>query len=180
MPWMRYAKYHRDTNPNAWYNKPGASCLAVMGVFGAYAFIHIGVPILTLVLLACCIISTCSGPTHSSQSGYTTTRSPQSVIATATSARPAPSATLRVRALPSPTPRTYTVAPGDNLSRIAKCFGCSVSELVQANAIANPDVLQVGQVLIIPCTPSSPGLGTQTTERFLASATTMATGTPHP
>ena len=47
-------------------------------------------------------------------------------------------------------PATYTVKTGDMLSSIAKRFGVSVTELVQANHLANPDALSVGQRLVIP------------------------------
>ncbi len=45
---------------------------------------------------------------------------------------------------------TYTVQPGDILSRIAARFGVSLAALIAANGIANPDMIQVGQVLRIP------------------------------
>jgi resuscitation-promoting factor RpfA len=41
----------------------------------------------------------------------------------------------------------YTVKRGDTLSRIAKAHGTSVSALVSANAISNPNVLKVGTSL---------------------------------
>ena len=47
------------------------------------------------------------------------------------------------------TERTYTVVRGDNLYRIALRFGTTVSALVQANGIANPDLIYVRQVLQI-------------------------------
>lgn len=45
---------------------------------------------------------------------------------------------------------TYTVAPGDTLSGIAEQFGVTVEALVELNQIADPALLQVGQVLLIP------------------------------
>jgi len=45
---------------------------------------------------------------------------------------------------------TYTVAPGDTLNLIALRFGVSVSSLISANGIANPNLIFVGQVLTIP------------------------------
>lgn len=42
---------------------------------------------------------------------------------------------------------TYTVKRGDTLSKIAKARGTSVSALVSANGIANPNVLKVGASL---------------------------------
>ncbi len=44
----------------------------------------------------------------------------------------------------------YTVQPGDNLYRIGLKFGLSVDVLARANGIVNPNVVYVGQRLIIP------------------------------
>jgi LysM repeat protein len=51
---------------------------------------------------------------------------------------------------PSPTPRTYTVQPGDTLGAIAEKFGVSVDDLIALNNIQDPDVLDPGTRLIIP------------------------------
>ena len=54
-------------------------------------------------------------------------------------------------ALPTPTtPVTYSVQAGDTLSAIAQEHDVSVEALVGANNLVDPDVLQIGQVLIIP------------------------------
>jgi LysM repeat protein len=45
---------------------------------------------------------------------------------------------------------TYTVVPGDTLFAIARRFGVTVADLVQANGIGDPNQLAVGQVLVIP------------------------------
>jgi LysM repeat protein len=45
---------------------------------------------------------------------------------------------------------TYTVRPGDTLSQIAAWNGVSVGSLMSANGIRNPNIIFVGQVLIIP------------------------------
>lgn len=55
---------------------------------------------------------------------------------------------------PSPSPgcpRYYTVQPGDTLSAIAARFGTTVDAIVKANNIKNPNLIYVGQRLIIPC-----------------------------
>ena len=44
----------------------------------------------------------------------------------------------------------YTVQPGDNLTKIAGQFGTSVKAIVEANDIADPNLIVVGQVLEIP------------------------------
>jgi LysM repeat protein len=45
---------------------------------------------------------------------------------------------------------TYTVRRGDTLSSIARAFGTTYQLIAQANNLANPNVIAVGQVLIIP------------------------------
>ena len=51
----------------------------------------------------------------------------------------------------SSTPKkTYTVKTGDTLTAIAIKFGITVPALAAANNIANPNLIQVGQVLVIP------------------------------
>ena len=50
---------------------------------------------------------------------------------------------------------TYTVKKGDTLSGIALKYGTSVSTLVKLNNIKNPNIIVVGQVLIISGTASS-------------------------
>lgn len=45
---------------------------------------------------------------------------------------------------------TYTVQAGDTLYSIATSYGLTVDEMATANNLANPDVLEVGQVLVIP------------------------------
>ena len=46
--------------------------------------------------------------------------------------------------------RTYTVQSGDNLTRIAKKFGTTVSAIAQLNGIKDVNKIYVGQVLRIP------------------------------
>ncbi|MBN1964934.1 MAG: LysM peptidoglycan-binding domain-containing protein [Anaerolineae bacterium] len=44
----------------------------------------------------------------------------------------------------------HTVQPGENLYRIALRYGTTISALVERNGIVNPNLIIVGQVLIIP------------------------------
>jgi murein DD-endopeptidase MepM/ murein hydrolase activator NlpD len=44
----------------------------------------------------------------------------------------------------------YTVQPGDTLGQIAGRYGVSVEQIVQANTLANANLLEVGQALTIP------------------------------
>ena len=64
----------------------------------------------------------------------------------------------------TPTPlREYEVQVGDTLSAIAERFGVEVSDLISANDIADPNVIQAGFSLVIPATPSSVAVGTTST-----------------
>ncbi|MBN1431086.1 MAG: LysM peptidoglycan-binding domain-containing protein [Anaerolineae bacterium] len=45
---------------------------------------------------------------------------------------------------------TYQVKSGDSLSLIALRYGVTVDELVQTNGLSNPDMIYIGQVLVIP------------------------------
>jgi len=55
------------------------------------------------------------------------------------------------------TPIVHIVQPGDSLEYIAGFYGVRITDLVAANALEDPDRLQVGQRLVIPApTPSSP------------------------
>jgi hypothetical protein len=53
---------------------------------------------------------------------------------------------------PEPTPQTYTIKEGDTLSKIAREFGITLQELLDANTdtITDPDRISVGDVIIIP------------------------------
>jgi LysM repeat protein len=63
---------------------------------------------------------------------------------------PTPRATPeRSEATASPAPQTYTVTEGDTLSSIATRFGTSVEAIQAANGLQS-DVINVGQVLVIP------------------------------
>lgn len=46
--------------------------------------------------------------------------------------------------------QTYTVKPGDNLTKIARNFGTTVNEIASLNNITNVNLIRVGQVLRIP------------------------------
>src|SRR5574342_661676 len=51
---------------------------------------------------------------------------------------------------------TYIVQSGDTLSAIAQRFGVSLSALIAANNLTNPNLIFVGQRLTIPG-PGAPG-----------------------
>jgi len=70
---------------------------------------------------------------------------------------------------------TYKVKPGDNLSKIAKRYGISLAQLLQANPqIKNPDRIQVGQVVNLPDT------STETTQPLPANVVPALQPTPAP
>ncbi|ABZ85307.1 peptidoglycan-binding domain protein, putative [Heliomicrobium modesticaldum Ice1] len=50
----------------------------------------------------------------------------------------------------------YYVRPGDTMTAIAQRYGVALEQLLAANRLPNPDVLQVGQAIAIPV-PASPG-----------------------
>lgn len=51
---------------------------------------------------------------------------------------------------------TYTVQKGDTLTAIAKSHGTTVAELASANGIRNPNIIRVGQELLIPTKEHKP------------------------
>ena len=56
-------------------------------------------------------------------------------------------------------PEQYVVQPGDTLMLIAERYGLSIEQIANANELANPDVLSVGQALTIPApTAGVPGV----------------------
>ena len=65
-----------------------------------------------------------------------------------------PLASVEPTAEPAPTPFVYIVQAGDTMSKIAKKFGIPLGTLIAANAttVPNPDVLAVGDSVIIPST----------------------------
>jgi len=52
----------------------------------------------------------------------------------------------------------YTVKSGDTLGKIAKKHGVSVTALVKSNNISNPNLIHIGQVLVIPGEEGEPGV----------------------
>ncbi|MDQ3690465.1 MAG: LysM peptidoglycan-binding domain-containing protein [Chloroflexota bacterium] len=58
---------------------------------------------------------------------------------------------------------THKVAPGENLTTIARKHGVSVSALVQANGITNPSRIYAGQRLTLPGKSAAPTNGSMAT-----------------
>lgn len=72
---------------------------------------------------------------------------PDPVIAPPPASEPAPESPGTGGGSPA-----YSVQSGDTLSAIASRFGVTVAALVSANGIANPDLIIVGQTMLIPGT----------------------------
>lgn len=81
-------------------------------------------------------------------------RSPGSQTAVAPTETPAPTAaSAQVSATPAPSPSgetVYVVKAGDSLSAIAFQYGLSIEELMAANDLTDPDMVYIGQRLVIP------------------------------
>lgn len=79
-------------------------------------------------------------------------RSPGAPILTPTPDNPHPLPEIRKD------PDVYTVQAGDTLGLIAARFGISLEQLIAANELLNPNLLEVGQVLNVPAPePKNPG-----------------------
>lgn len=111
------------------------------------------------------------------------------VAATATPVAPVTAATVaaptRAPAVAaSPTARqatTYTVQIGDTLASIARKFGLSAAALQQANSISNPDLIWVGQKLVIPGeTDAAPASDATPATAGSSTAEPATTGTSEP
>ncbi len=67
---------------------------------------------------------------------------------------------------------SYKVVPGDTLEAIAKGHGVSLKQLSEANRLVNPDVLSVGQVLVVPqVSETASPVASATAPVMIASAT---------
>ena len=65
-----------------------------------------------------------------------------------TTATPTVSATSTVT--PTPSVRTHIVLPGETLVSIARGYDVAVEAILELNGLANPNVIEVGQELLIP------------------------------
>jgi LysM repeat protein len=81
--------------------------------------------------------------------------------------------------LPTPTPVIHIVAPGDTLLGIALQYGVTLDDLQQVNGVLRPELLQIGQQIIIPVASSRSSSGGSA--QFLlptpSPATIVVTGT---
>ena len=79
----------------------------------------------------------------------------------------APTPRPAVPITPSPAPGTYTIQPGDTISDIAGRYGIQPLDLMRANHIANPAMIQPGQVLVIPTPPGGAGAVTPQPDKWV-------------
>lgn len=97
-------------------------------------------------------------PTSAGPASPSATPAPSLAATPAGSVEAATATPAPATAAPAPTPQetpaatsqTYTIQRGDTLSSIARQFGTTVDALVAANGIADPSIIRVGQILIIP------------------------------
>jgi len=69
--------------------------------------------------------------------------------------------------LPSPTPFTYTIKPGDTMSQLAEKFNVPLEALLAANPGIDPNAMPIGKALQIPSNPRNPtGESTPTPAAF--------------
>jgi LysM repeat protein len=104
-----------------------------------------------------------------------TTNTPLPTAATASSTPTTPPT-----ALPTPAPLVYVVKEGDTLSSIAYAYGVSIQDIIEANRLANPDMLNIGQELIIPGHFITPTAVPSTEEAPPAPSPSEASPTPAP
>lgn len=75
---------------------------------------------------------------------------------------------------PTPSPLLHTVQPGETLAGIAQAYNVPLEDLIAVNHIQDPNLIQVGQVLVIPGAVVTP----PTTESTPPSPTGGPTPTP--
>lgn len=134
---------------------------------------------LFLLLLLCV-----TGFTVGAQEATTEATAEATETADATEATDTPSPTTTAVAddgTPTGAGGTYVVQPGDNLYRIALRHGITTRQLAEANGIASPSLIFVGQRLIIPgataITPTATPTLTPLPETDDEESTTQPTGT---
>lgn len=75
---------------------------------------------------------------------------------------------------------THTVQAGENLYRIALTYGTTVDAIAQANNITNPNLILVGQVLVIPTAAAPAPTATPVPTGTVTPATVTPAPTPAP
>ncbi len=86
-------------------------------------------------------------------------------VAPTSTSVPTAAPTAAPTAVPTKAPsgeRTHVVQPGENLFRISLYYGVSYESVAAANGIINPDLVYIGQRLIIPAEGTEPHIPTGT------------------
>lgn len=114
-------------------------------------------PALYLLLILGLLLNGCGAAAGDRAEAPTSTLTPRTGLLTPfASHTPAPTRTVTPAARPSllpsptPTPRTHTVAKGEDMFGIAWRYGITLDELKAANPDVNPNQMSVGMLLIIP------------------------------
>jgi len=122
--------------------------------------------VIALLLCGCGQVITVPTPTPLSTFAVELPTVTPRATSTPAPSTPAPSSTPTT----TPAPVIYIVQKGDTLIDIARQFGISVEALQEANAILDPQLLQIGQELIIPRedhNPEGPATSTPTPLSFV-------------
>ena len=130
----------------------------------------IGVVIVFLLLSGCANQGAAAG--NSTRSAAQPSTKSATTVAQAVVTKMAPSTGMTIM---------YTVQEGENLYRIARKYGTSVQAIQQANGIADPTTIIIGQKLIIPnlqATTEPEPTSTPTITPTPIPASPTATGTP--
>ncbi len=85
-----------------------------------------------------------------------------------------------IPAVIEPLPLSYTVQEGDLLGNIAQTFNVPLGAIVAVNDFDNPDLIQVGQEIIIPTEEEVAEWEAEEEVRLQAEATAEAAATPTP
>lgn len=108
-----------------------------------------------LLCLLLASVAAC-GPTPPPQLVPPTFERPTVVFGTDTPTPPPPTNTPEAGVPPTPTVPVYTgtithtIQAGETLLVIAQMYGVTVEEIVEINNLDNPNLLSVGQVLLVP------------------------------
>jgi LysM repeat protein len=100
-------------------------------------------------------LMTSAKPVPPTPTPATPTRTPTPTPTATLSPTPTPTFTP----VPTPTPvppLTYEVEPGDTLSSIAVAYNVSMEEILALNPTLDPDLLQIGQIILIQHTQPEP------------------------
>jgi LysM repeat protein len=108
--------------------------------------LFVSLSVIALLLCSCGQVITIPTPTPATTAAVNLPEVTPRPTSTPAPSTPAPTSTPS----PSPTPIIYEVKAGDTLIDIAKQYGISVEALQEANAILDPNRLDIGQELVIP------------------------------